>query len=436
MKLSSIETYLTHLTRQSLFHHEPWKRYRFKRMQHLLDLLKNPERKIPHYIHITGTSGKGSVAIMLATILKTSGYKTGLLISPHPTHITERWQINNRPMSIGIFEKLFTKIYKQIQVYERSKAYQEFGMISYGELMTIIGLYYFAQEKVEWSVIEVSVGGRNDSTNIIPYKDVAVITTIGIDHTKHLGSTKASILKEKLGILQRGIPLFTAEKDKKILDLMQQECKKQKSILYKINNQYQILPTHNSSNHFIYQKTSYTLPVLGLHQIRNALLSITIAKYLKLPEQKIQKALQTIILPIRLEVISKNPTIILDAAHNRDKMKSTALSIKDLIKSSPGKVYILLASSHRRDILMRFKPLTTLHPPTIICTQGPSTLSPDLFFDIIKKLFPDSLVLADQNYHHAFSTLKKQLQPHDVLLVTGSVYLSGALRNKKPTTLP
>jgi dihydrofolate synthase/folylpolyglutamate synthase len=441
MKLSQIELYLSELTQKSFSKDQTWKKHRFERMRCILDLLQNPEKKIPHYIHITGTSGKGSVAIMLATILKTAGYKTGLLISPHPSTITERWQINNRPMSKGTFEKLFTQIYTQLQKYEHSTAYQKFGRISYGELMTIIGLYYFAQEQVTWAVIEVSVGGRGDSTNIIPYKDVAVITTIGIDHTKTLGRTKAAIAQEKLGILHPQIPLFTAEKDKKILEKIHQECKKQKSFLHTPNLSYQLISSNLTGLDFKYQGIHYHLSVLGYHQITNAILSITIARYLKLPEHTIEQALQKIILPLRMEVVSKQPLIILDSAHNRDKIKSTVETLlPPLTQGRLGEVaiqhiYILLATANRRDLIMKLKPLIKLHPKKIVLTQTISTLSPNLFLPTIKKLFPNIEIHIDLNYQQAFSSLKKELQPQDILLVTGSVYLSGALRKIKTSLI-
>jgi dihydrofolate synthase/folylpolyglutamate synthase len=428
MKLPQIENYLFSLTKQSFLKNDAWKKHRFKRMQCLLDLLQNPEQKISHYIHITGTNGKGSVAIMLATILKTAGYKTGLLISPHPTHITERWQINNRPMGKVIFEKLFTKIHKQLQNYEHSEIYQRCGPISYGELMTIIGLYYFAELRVAWAVVEVSVGGRGDSTAIIPYKDLAIITNIGIDHTKKLGQTKAAIVNEKLGILHSHTPLFTGEKNKQIIAIMQQACKKQKSTLYQTNYLYHLQVYDLDGTDFIYQGTHYHLPVIGNHQIHNALLSIDSARYLNIPKPIIQKALKKVLLPVRLEIISKKPLIILDSAHNRDKMKSTAETLQKIITTGIKKIYILLAITNRRDLVMKIKPLDRVSPTKIVCTRTSTTLQPELFSAHVKRLFPTTIVELNSNYIDAFKKLQKHLRPHDALLITGSVYLGGALR--------
>jgi len=218
LSLSNIERkeYLSPYTQHDLY---------LKRLQFFLDLLGNPEKKIPHYIHVTGTSGKGSVCLMLDSILRADGRKVGTLTSPHASVIQERWTINGKMMTGKDFAEIVTEIKPKFDEYIRKSPYD---MVSYFEIMTAIALYYFAKKKVEWAILEVGMGGRYDSTNVIPHKDIAVITNIGLDHTEVLGNTKEKIAYEKAGIIKRGCAVFTAEKNKKVLRVIEKECRKQK----------------------------------------------------------------------------------------------------------------------------------------------------------------------------------------------------------------
>jgi len=165
-------------------------------MQFFLDILGNPEKDIPHYIHVAGTSGKGSVCSFLQSMLQAEGYKTGLFVSPHPTSITERWWINNKAMSEKRFIEIVEYMMEALTVYLKTSPYDP---PSFFDMTTAMGLYFFAQEHVTHAVIETGCGGRFDATNVIPYKDLAVITNIGLDHTEILGKTKleAECLVEK-----------------------------------------------------------------------------------------------------------------------------------------------------------------------------------------------------------------------------------------------
>ena len=176
-----------------------------KRLQFFLDLIGNPGKKIPHYIHVTGTSGKGSVCSYLSAILQANGKKTGLYVSPHPTYLRERWQIQHQPMSKKDFIRIVGELKPKLNEYLRQSPY---SMVSFFDLTTAIALYYFAEQKVDWAVIEVGCGGRYDATNVIPRPDIGVITTIGLDHTEVLGTTKEKIAYEKIGIIKPGSVFF------------------------------------------------------------------------------------------------------------------------------------------------------------------------------------------------------------------------------------
>ncbi|MSU75370.1 MAG: hypothetical protein EXS55_02550 [Candidatus Magasanikbacteria bacterium] len=448
-----------------------------RRMQFLLNMLGNPERRIPHYIHVTGTSGKGSVCIMLASILRASGKKVGLLTSPHPSVLMERWEVNGKMMS----EKEFTLLIEKLKpVLDKYLATTPYDMVSFSELMTAIALYYFAQQGVKWAVWEVACGGRYDATNIIPWKDVAVITNVGLDHVGILGDTKEKIAYEKAGIIKRGCQVFTAERDPKILKIIQRECKKTKTLLTVISTSiHRILssrPREGSLAHqrstdrdsssaraslgmtsvlngglnginFIYKNTLYHLPTLGAHQIKNAVLAIEIVRSLNIPTKQIQAGLAKIVMPIRMEVISRRPLIILDGAHNVDKMKTTVETMKTLkhknIKTKRNNnstiqqfnnLHLVIALAADKNAAVITRQLASLKPKSIACTHFTCNpfrraADPAQLAKRFKKLLPKSQVKLFLDPRDALAWSRSKQKKSDVLLVTGSIFLSGELRN-------
>jgi len=242
-----------------------------KRLQFFLDILGNPEKKITHYIHVTGTSGKGSTVAYLHSILQASGHKVGSTYSPHPTYITERWKIGNRYMTKNEFAELISFIKPKLDYYLSKTPYD---MLSFFEITEAIGILFFVKNQVKWAVMEVACGGRFDASNIIPHKDAAVITNIGLDHVGIIGNNKKEIAYEKAGII-KNCPVFTTEKDKRIRAVFEREAKKTKSKIYDLHaEKFQIISVRFQQTEFIYKGNKYTLPMFGAHQIKNAILCI------------------------------------------------------------------------------------------------------------------------------------------------------------------
>jgi len=248
-----------------------------------------------------------------------------------------------------------------------------------------------------------------------------VITNIGLDHTNILGNDKKVIAYEKAGIIKKGCTVFTGEKDKKILEVIEKECNKNKTSL-------QVLKPASL-------QVSKYLSLLGKHQINNAELVVNISEYLKIPETSVKKGLQKTKLPLRMEIVSKNPTTILDGAHNPDKMKTTVDAIANLSPKTYTPTHLVIGFSADKNTSKMIKQLAILKPKSIACTQYTNNpfrqpANPKELADKFKKILPDTKVEIFLDPQDAFAWSKKQSKKtSDLLLVTGSIFLAGELKN-------
>lgn len=200
-----------------------------ERMEILLGLIWNPERKLK-YIHIAGTNGKGSTAAMLASVLTEAGYKTGLYTSPYIQCFNERIQING----INIPDDKIIEAVEHIRgfVDQMEDKPTEF------ELITVIAFLYFYQCQCDIVVLEVGMGGRLDSTNIIPVPEVAVITAIDLDHTRELGNTVEKIAGEKAGIIKNGCDVVLYQQRQSVFEVIESVCSDKSARLHPVDFNY------------------------------------------------------------------------------------------------------------------------------------------------------------------------------------------------------
>lgn len=303
------------------------------RVKRILHALGDPQDKFLS-IHIAGTNGKGSVAAMLSSILTSAGYRTGLYTSPHLVDYTERVRINERDISKNKFASAVTRVKKAISDTPGLKL-TEF------EVITAASFLAMSDEKVEVAVIEVGLGGRFDATNVID-PAITVITNIGLDHTDLLGGTLASIAREKGGIIKPGIPLVTGEK--KVLNIFRKICGKNSSEMISAR-------VHKG----------FTAPLLGRHQIENMNVALTAVDVLKdrgfwIKGDRIRAGLRRTRWPGRLDVVRKDPLIIIDGAHNLPGAKALAAHLRGYKK----KFNIVIGMQSNKDIrgvIRALKPL-------------------------------------------------------------------------------
>lgn len=402
-----------------------------QRMQFFLDILGNPEKKIPHYIHVTGTSGKGSVTNMLDSVLRASGKRVASTISPQTTYITDRWRVNGKSMMNKEFISLVQRMKEALDTYIRTSPYDA---ISFFEITTAIAFLYFAEKKVDWAVIEVGCGGRYDATNIMPYKDAAIITSIGLDHTEIIGDTKEKIAYEKAGIISPGCHVFTQEKNKYIRDILYQEADKHGvTSTYIPRQSVKHISTDWSGTHFQFDGMNIHLPCIGEHQANNAALVTAVARHIGISDASIKKGLASVKQPIRCEIVSHRPLIILDSAHNDDKIASTVHTIQSLLKGKKKRIHLLVGMTHGKTISSMMRQIGKINPVRVACTRQTLTgqrtpENPATLAKLAKKYMKSATIETFVDPYDALEWIRKGVNKDDILLITGSGFISGQLR--------
>ena len=268
-------------------------------------------------IHVTGTKGKGSTTLVLSNMLKFAGYKTASFVSPHIINVRERIAINNQWIS----EEDFISITKKIKnILEENKIYN----ITVFEIFTIIGLYYFYIQNVDYACIEVGIGGKLDCTNIVD-SSISVITSISYDHMEILGNTIEEITEQKAGIIKENSLVVSAAQEKESINIIKKISKGKKSKLYVFKKDFDvdIISNTNKILEFIYieneKKYKFETTLLGEHQSENISLAFKTFTLLINNEKLYYKAIDSIknfSINARLTFVQRNPDIIIDGAHN------------------------------------------------------------------------------------------------------------------------
>jgi len=308
----------------------------------LLELMGSPHKKLK-YVHVAGTNGKGSTVSFISSILISQGYRTGIYISPYLQRFTERIKIDNEEIGEDDLARITAFVKSKIEI-----------MISQGynhptefEIVTAIAFQYYFEKDCDIVVLEVGLGGRYDSTNVIENPLAAVITTINYDHMNILGDTLAKIAYEKAGIIKPGCNVVLYPQDIEAEQVIERECDKKKAIIHKLKQEdIRILKSDIEAQIFDYDNISgLEISLLGQHQIYNACLAVKTALVISqtssftITEQAIRKGLKNAKWPGRFEILNKNPYVIIDGAHN----EQGAVKLYQALNSYfPGKKIIFI----------------------------------------------------------------------------------------------
>ncbi|MCE5244985.1 MAG: bifunctional folylpolyglutamate synthase/dihydrofolate synthase [Desulfobacteraceae bacterium] len=391
--------------------------------RNMLDRLGNPQQSF-RSIHIAGTNGKGSTAAMLSSILKEHGFRVGLYTSPHLVRFAERFQVDNREAEPERILAVFQKI--RPLLYDREPP-------TFFELVTAMAFLYFAEEGVDWAVVEVGMGGRLDATNVI-LPEVSVITTVSFDHQEYLGNTLPSIAREKAGIIKEGVPVVTGAHQPSVQGVLKTACMRHGSPLYRLGTNFRVRRNPNGSLH--YQGLRWQLPdmeigLIGPHQAQNAATAVATLEVLEkygdfvLDREALAGGLASTRWPARLEVLQRQPLIVLDGAHN----VPGAEALREALKRSFAyrRLHLVLGVMADKDIKGIFRRLLPL-AETVIFTQPryARAASAEELKRIAGPSAHDALVIPDPA--SAIERARLLAHPEDLICITGSLYFAGEVK--------
>lgn len=390
----------------------------------LMSLLGNPQNEL-NFIHIAGTNGKGSATAMTSNILKYAGYKTGMFISPYIVDFRERIQINGEMISKQNFVNVVEKVKTQIETME-----QQGEHLGFFEVVAAIAFCYFAMEKCDIVCLEVGLGGRFDATNIIQSSLASVIMSISLDHTELLGNTVEKIAFEKCGILKDGgacicYPL----QDKAALNEIkkQAEIKQNKFVLADIERLESV--NHGYYSTIKYNGNEINLPLPGRHQIANAATVLSVIDCIKekginVSDKAVIDGIESVKFPARLELVSKNPDILIDGAHNI----AGAQSLGAFIQSHPDVpkvlVFGILKDKDYKKIIEEVFPkvdfviATTPKIPRAMSGKEISIIGKDYCSNIFH----------EDDYSAVIQKAKELAGESGVIFISGSLYLASDMR--------
>jgi dihydrofolate synthase/folylpolyglutamate synthase len=393
----------------------------------ILSRLRNPQNSYKTIL-VAGTNGKGSTATMIASILRSAGYKVGLYTSPHLVDVRERIVINGK--------KIAGKDFNQIIADIKEKAKKP---LTYFELLTAAAFVYFQRRKVDIAVLEVGLGGRFDATNICRPL-VSIITNIAFDHMAYLGNTLESIAREKAGVIkQKGI-CITAAKGKRVLAVLENICVERKARLYHLGSDIKI--TKQKNTFFTYRGlyrhiSGLKIALKGEHQWANAALAMAAIEIagkngFKIDDETIRAGLKNTKLAARIEVLQNNPLFVLDGAHNPAGISILCGALKkDFSYRRLILIFSSLADKNYRQMLQKIAPLAN----KIILTKLKATRAelPDNMLIILEKIGYKAIVT--QNVGQAIQKAQALAEKNDLICATGSLYLAGEVKQKFPKTV-
>lgn len=385
-------------------------------IRRILKQLNNPQDSV-RAIHVTGTNGKGSTSYYLSNLLQKAGQKTGLFVSPYIYEFNERIQLNGKNISNNDLIKIANEIETAIEILKKDDP--NFSLVTF-EYEVALAFQFFAQENCDYAVIEVGIGGEHDKTNVI-IPEVSVITTIGLDHEKIIGPTLKDIAEEKSGVIKSNKPVVLGNVPQNVLEILLNKAQSENSKLFLLGRDFQIkimpdvIEYQDSKNLYNFALR----PLVEAYDIGVAVQAIQLLQ-LDLDRKKIEEAINETRIPGRYDVIQTSPEIIVDGAHNLQAMENLLNLVR---KKKKGQIYVLLGMMKDKDL----GPVTKLFKDekvTLTRIDYPRAARLEDFPKEAQKEFEYK-----ENFEEAYTSLKNKLQADDMLLVTGSFYLVGAVLN-------
>lgn len=390
-----------------------------ERMEWMMEKLGSPEKKLK-VIHIGGTNGKGSTVTYLRSILNEAGYRVGTFTSPYIETFNERISVDGFPIT----DEEIVQLVAHIQPYVEEIETTNLGSLTEFEVITVMAIYYFAYiNPMDITIFEVGLGGRLDSTNILQ-PILSIITNIGMDHVNILGHTVAEIAFEKAGIIKNETPVITGAKQREALKVITNKSKEMNAKLSISKDDYRIenVRTRERGEQFTFsyaevQFQDVVINMLGKHQIENAVLAIGAAIFLQIDEPMIREGLRKASWPGRMEIVSEQPFVILDGAHNPEGITSLINTIQEHFPYKKKKM--IFAALHDKDLTNMIQPLAKLDAEVYFTEfDFPRAASAEELFSL--RLLPHAKI--NKNWKKLLGELSHALEENEMLIVSGSLY--------------
>jgi dihydrofolate synthase/folylpolyglutamate synthase len=417
---------------------------RLGRMRRLLKRMGDPHLGL-RIIHVAGTKGKGSTSAMIAAALSAAGIRTGLYSSPHLHRLEERFTIDGKPASQSELVALVDVAREAAEQLDRVNKRVGHRGPTFFEITTALGLLHFARRQVGAVVLEVGVGGRLDSTNVVR-PVLSVITSVSFDHMRQLGNTLAAIATHKAGILKRGRPGISGVRQAEASEAIRQVARRRRCSLREIDKDFSYVdispspPLTRPTAGRVAVRTwcrdwgELTLPLLGSHQAHNVAVALAsldrlgeVAPGMAVERGDVIRGFAALKWPARIEVLGRNPWLVIDGAHN--VASATALADTLLTCFPPSRRTLVFGTTRDKDLTGQ---LTMLLPcfDTIIATrylENPRSVPPESIAEKVVAMADRTVRIAAEPVE-ALSLARELTGPDGLICVTGSLFLAAEAR--------
>lgn len=403
----------------------------------LMSLLGDPQEKL-QIIHIAGTNGKGSVAAYILSVLEEAGLETGFYTSPSLTDFSERIRINEEEISDDDVAYYATKVRTCAEEMEKNGS----GSPSEFEIVLAMAFCYFLDRKVDIVILETGLGGRLDATNVIKRSLLTIITKISYDHMQYLGDTLPQIAYEKAAIIKPSGRVLVYPADKDVEEVIRKQCNEKKADLYiaELPSERRIteqdLSSGRTGQEFILSGETYSTLMAAAYEADNAALAVqavrllrdkTGDKYFEISDKSIYEGIKKTRWPGRFEILSSDPVIIVDGAHNEDGAAALAETIKVYFKDKRITLCIGILKDKQYEKMLRI--LLPLAEKVIACrVPNPRSLETAELKDIISRLTEQTEILTADSPEKAVEIIEKLQYKTAAVVICGSLYLAGPVR--------
>jgi len=392
----------------------------------LLQVLGDPHLDL-QVIHVGGTNGKGSVSAMMASMLQEEGYRVGLYTSPHLVSFTERIQIDGAEITWEEVVKLTDLLRRRVDEEHIPHCFTFF------DFTTAIAMYYFFIHEVDIAILEVGLGGRLDSTNVV-HPLITAITNVSRDHLQILGEGIEDITREKAGIAKHGIPLISGTTQPEVIEILRQECIQKEAPLRLIGRDFwgeRIAPGTFTFRGRAWRLTDLRLGMAGSFQITNATVALGAMEALQeagygVGEESLYKGLAKVRWPGRLELLPTVPRILLDGAHN----PAAAGVLKGCLEEEFDyrRLYMVMGIMQDKEVAVILAELAPLADMLIASSpRNPRATSAQRIAEIAQNYCKEVVVIQDVGAGVEY--VREKAQEDDLIVVTGSLYTVGEARD-------